>query len=85
MIQSVITAVLFAMSAVSAGRTTRLLGAGTANLSRLTLATVFLALWAHGRGQGLGGAGLLWLLASETDIAAPKPTLDSVCPIGRST
>jgi len=63
-IQSVITAVLFAMSAVSAGRTTRLLGAGTANLSRLTLATVFLALWAHGRGQGLGGAGLLWLLAS---------------------
>lgn len=64
MIQAVITAVLFAMSAVSAGRSTRLLGAGVANLSRLTLATGFLALWAHTRGQGIGGAALPWLLAS---------------------
>ncbi len=64
MIQAVVTSILFAMSAVSAGRTTRLLGAGTANLSRLTLATVFLALWAHTAGQGLGGIALPWLLAS---------------------
>jgi drug/metabolite transporter (DMT)-like permease len=63
-IQSILTAVLFAMSAVSAGRTTRLLGAGIANLSRLTLATGFLALWAHTVGQGFGGAALPWLLAS---------------------
>ncbi|OHB67341.1 MAG: hypothetical protein A2Y76_03925 [Planctomycetes bacterium RBG_13_60_9] len=41
-----LTAVLFAMSAVSAGRSTRLLGAGPANLSRLVLATGLLALFA---------------------------------------
>jgi len=64
MIQAIITAILFAMSAVSAGRTTRLLGAGTANLSRLALATGFLALWAHTFGQGIGGVALPWLLLS---------------------
>jgi drug/metabolite transporter (DMT)-like permease len=64
MIQAIVTSILFAMSAVSAGRTTRLLGAGTANLSRLMVATVALALWAHSYGQGVGGAALPWLLAS---------------------
>lgn len=64
MIQAVFTAVLWAMSAVSAGRSTRLLGAGTANLSRLALATVLLALWAHVFGQGFAGAGLPWLFLS---------------------
>ncbi len=64
MIQAVITAVLWAMSAVSAGRSTRLLGAGTANLSRLTLAAGLLALWAHLFGQGFAGAGLPWLFLS---------------------
>jgi drug/metabolite transporter (DMT)-like permease len=64
MIQAVFTAVLWAMSAVSAGRSTRLLGAGTANLARLTLATALLALWAHLFGQGLAGVGLPWLFLS---------------------
>ncbi len=64
MIQAIVTSILFAMSAVSAGRTTRLLGAGTANLSRLVLATACLALWAHTWGQGLRGVGLPWLFAS---------------------
>jgi len=64
MIQAVLTSVLFAMSAVSAGRSTRLLGAGTANLCRLVLATGFLALWAHTLGGGFTGAGLPWLFAS---------------------
>jgi drug/metabolite transporter (DMT)-like permease len=64
MIQAVITAVLWAMSAVSAGRSTRLLGAGTANLARLALATAMLALWAHLFGQGLSGDGLPWLFLS---------------------
>ncbi|MEN6426223.1 MAG: DMT family transporter [Phycisphaerales bacterium] len=63
-IQAIITSILWAMSAVSAGRTTRLLGAGTANLSRLVLATILLALWAHLFGQGLTGAGLPWLFLS---------------------
>lgn len=64
MIQAVITSILWAMSAVSAGRSTRLLGAGTANLCRLTLATALLALWSHTWGQGLTGAGLPWLVLS---------------------
>jgi drug/metabolite transporter (DMT)-like permease len=64
MIQAVFTAVFWAMSAVSAGRSTRLLGAGTANLSRLTLATGMLALWAHTFGQGISGVGLPWLFLS---------------------
>jgi drug/metabolite transporter (DMT)-like permease len=63
-IQAVLTAVLFAMSAVSAGRSTRLLGASTANLCRLVLATGLLALWAHTFGYGLTGAGLPWLFVS---------------------
>lgn len=64
MIQAVVTAILWAVSAVSAGRSTRLLGAGTANLARLTLATVLLALWAHLFGQGFTGAALPWLFLS---------------------
>ncbi|MEN6335538.1 MAG: DMT family transporter [Phycisphaerales bacterium] len=64
MIQAIITSILWAISAVSAGRTTRLLGAGPANLSRLILATGLLALWAHIFGQGVGGVGLPWLFAS---------------------
>jgi drug/metabolite transporter (DMT)-like permease len=64
MIQAIVTSILFAMSAVSAGRSTRMLGAGTANLSRLTLATACLALWAHTWGQGIAGIALPWLLVS---------------------
>jgi len=64
MIQAIITSILWAMSAVSAGRSTRLLGAGTANLSRLTVAAVLLAFWSHIWGQGLTGVGLPWLILS---------------------
>jgi drug/metabolite transporter (DMT)-like permease len=64
MIQAIVSSILFAMSAVSAGRTTRFLGAGTANLSRLVLATGFLALWAHTCGQGLHGLALPWFVVS---------------------
>lgn len=64
MVQAVLTSILFAMSAVSAGRSTRLLGASTANLCRLLLATALLALWAHTGGYGLTGVGLPWLFIS---------------------
>jgi drug/metabolite transporter (DMT)-like permease len=64
MVPAVFTAILFAVSAVCAGRSTRLLGAGPANLSRLVLATGCLALWAHVWGAGVTGAGLPWLLLS---------------------
>jgi len=64
MIQAIITTFLFATSAVTAGRSTRLLGGTTANFARLCLATLFLALWAHGFGQGLGGGAISWFLLS---------------------
>jgi drug/metabolite transporter (DMT)-like permease len=40
------------------------LGSAVANLTRLCLATVLLALWAHGFGKGLGGAGLWFFVLS---------------------
>lgn len=64
MIQAIITAFLFATSAVCAGRSTRLLGGSVANFARLSLATVFLALWAHSFGQGLGGGAMRWFVLS---------------------
>ena len=64
MIQAIVTTFLFAASAFSAGRSTRMLGGSLANSLRLALATIFLAIWAHGFGQGLGGGALIWFLWS---------------------
>jgi drug/metabolite transporter (DMT)-like permease len=55
---------LFALSAASAGRSTRMLGGGTANLARLSLATLWLACWAYGFGAGTGGPSLAWFVLS---------------------
>lgn len=64
MAASFLTALFFAFSALFATRTSRLVGGTAANFSRQWLAFVFLAVWAHGFGQGLGGAGLLVYVAS---------------------
>jgi drug/metabolite transporter (DMT)-like permease len=64
MIPAIITTFLFAMSAVSAGRSTRLLGGTTANFCRLVLATLCLGCWAHLFGRGIGGGGLQWFFLS---------------------
>ncbi len=64
MIPALLTTLLFAMSAVSAGRSTRLLGATTANVTRLVLAGLCLAAWAHSFGQGLAGPSLPWFFLS---------------------
>jgi len=64
MIPAVVTTFLFAMSAVSAGRSTRLLGGTTANVTRLVLAGLCLAAWAHSFGQGLAGRSLPWFFLS---------------------
>lgn len=58
MVAAFLTAVFFALSAVFAHRTSRLVGVFAANFARLWVATPFLALWAHGFGGGLHGAGL---------------------------
>ncbi|MES2570627.1 MAG: EamA family transporter, partial [Verrucomicrobiota bacterium] len=64
MFASVLTTILFSFSVIFAARSARILGAGAANLCRIVLATVLLAIWAHGFGAGLGGPGLPWFFLS---------------------
>ena len=59
-----LTKVLFALSAVSAKRTTRYMGGSEANFLRLCLATVFLSFYAHLFGLGLSGNGFPYFLLS---------------------
>lgn len=63
MIASLMTSFFFALSAIFARRSTVYVGAQRANLARQMVALVFLGLWAHTWGQGLGGAtlGILFL------------------------
>jgi drug/metabolite transporter (DMT)-like permease len=64
MLAAFLTTVLFAISAVSANRTTRLLGGLAANFWRITLATLLLGLWAHTFGSGMAGRALPYFLLS---------------------
>jgi drug/metabolite transporter (DMT)-like permease len=64
MFPAILTTMLFALSAASAGRTTRLLGGGMANFARLVLATLWLGFWAYAFGQGTGGPSFHWFLLS---------------------
>jgi drug/metabolite transporter (DMT)-like permease len=64
MIPSFLTAILWSISVVCATRSTRYLGGALANLTRLSLGTILLALWAHLFGKGLSGAGLWFFVLS---------------------
>ena len=64
MLGALLATVLFSLSAVSASRTTRLMGGTEANFWRLSLALGFLALFAHTLGGGLGGAAFHLFLIS---------------------
>ena len=64
MFPAILTTVFFALSAASAGRSTRLLGGRTANVARLSLATFWLACWAYGFGQGTAGPSFVWFVLS---------------------
>src|SRR5579871_3052439 len=64
MFPALLTTLLWSVSVVCATRSTRHLGSAVANLTRLSLATLFLAIWAFGFGKGLGGAGLRFFLWS---------------------
>lgn len=55
---------LFCLSAVTATRSTQLMGSIAANFWRLLIATLLLACWAHGSGQGCQGAGFTMLFWS---------------------
>lgn len=61
---ALLTTLLFAISAVAANRSTRLLGGLTANFVRITLAAVLLGLWAHTAGSGIAGRAFPYFLAS---------------------
>ena len=60
MFASFLTTILFSLSVIFASRSARMLGGTRANLSRILLATGFLAIWAHSRGVGLQGPSLKW-------------------------
>ena len=64
MFASFLTTIFFSLSVIFAARSARALGGQTANLARIGLATVLLAIWAHTFGQGLRGGGLPWFLLS---------------------
>jgi drug/metabolite transporter (DMT)-like permease len=64
MLPAFMTTFLFAISAVSANRSTRLLGGIEANFWRISVATLLLALWAHTFGAGLRGHAFVFFLVS---------------------
>lgn len=64
MLPAFLTTLLFALSAVAANRTTRVLGGLQANFWRISLATALLAIWAHTLGSGLQGRAFPWFLLS---------------------
>lgn len=64
MLPSFLTTIFFSLSVIFAARSARVLGGQTANLGRISLATVLLAIWAHVFGQGLHGGGLPWFFLS---------------------
>ena len=66
MLAAFLAAVFFAVSAVCAHRTARMVGGFAANCARLWVAGVMLAAWAHGFGHGLHGAGLGVFVLSGT-------------------
>ena len=58
MFAAFLAALFFAVSAVCAHRTARMVGSYAANFARLWVAGAMLAVWAHVFGHGLHGAGL---------------------------
>ena len=64
MFAAFLTTILFSISAVTAYRTSKLVGGIEANFWRLAVATALLAIYAHGFGGGLSGNALLIFFVS---------------------
>ena len=64
MFPAFLTTIFYALSALFATRSARLIGATKANLGRMFLSLLLLGTWAHTMGQGLHGASLGWFLVS---------------------
>lgn len=64
MLPAFLTTLLFSISGVTAKRSTQYLPSVDANFWRLSLATLFLGLYAHTLGFGIGGPALPWFVVS---------------------
>src|SRR5262245_33208457 len=64
MLPAFLTVGLWGFTVVAAGRAAQAVGGAAANLGRLSLALIFLALWAHIFGKGLQGDSLRWFILS---------------------
>ncbi len=61
---AVLTAFLFAFSAIFGGRSARIFGSFTANMGRVIVALTLLGIWSFTFGKGFSGVGLQWLILS---------------------
>ena len=61
---AVLTAFLFALSAIFGGRSARIFGSLTANMGRVVVALTLLGIWSFTFGKGVSGVGLQWLIFS---------------------
>jgi drug/metabolite transporter (DMT)-like permease len=64
MLASFLTTIFFSLSVIFGARSAKVFGGPLANLGRICLATVLLAIWAHGFGAGLKGASFPWFFWS---------------------
>lgn len=64
MLPAFLTTLLFSISGVTAMRSTKFLPSLEANFWRLTFATLFLGLYAHTFGAGIGGPAFPWFVVS---------------------
>ncbi|MEO7413360.1 MAG: DMT family transporter [Opitutaceae bacterium] len=64
MVAAFLTTIFFSLSAIFANRSIAVVGPVRANLGRLFVALVLLAVYAHTTGGGLGGAGRDWFIFS---------------------
>jgi drug/metabolite transporter (DMT)-like permease len=64
MLASFLTTIFFSLSVIFASRSSRILGGTMANLGRISLAAVLLAIWAHNFGAGMNGPALPWFFLS---------------------
>ncbi len=64
MLAAALTTLFFSLSVIFGARSAKLVGPQLANLGRITIATAFLAVWAHTVGVGAAGPGLPWFFLS---------------------
>lgn len=64
MLASFLTTIFFSLSVIFAAKSSRVMGGTVANLGRICIAAVLLAIWAHGFGAGVQGPSLPWFFLS---------------------